>query len=121
MGKGKIFTVQDIFTRHDYKEFKDAVEKREPFDFIYSKPGTYLPNPKTGVYFHISGRECDNGIWKDDYLYGIDCWRGDGGSGRGYDPIDGILTYEKMIAEIYRGLNLSPPQTRQMSVFDMEM
>ena len=37
------------------------------------------------------------------------------------DFISKILTYEKMIAEIYRGLNLSPPQTRQMSVFDMEM
>jgi hypothetical protein len=121
MGKGDGFTVENIFTRQDYEEFRRAVEQRRPYDFIYSAPGTYLPNPKTGMYFYINGRECDNGIWKDDYLYGIDCMRGNEGCGRGYDPVDEILTYEEIVAEIYQGLHLTPPQTRQMSIFDMEM
>ena len=120
MGKDE-FTVEDIFTRQDYGEIKKAVEERRPYDFIYSAPGTYLPNPKTGVYFYISGRECDNGIWKDDYLYSIDCTRGTSGCGYPYDPVDGILSYEEVIAKIYRSLGLSPPQKRQMSIFDLEM
>lgn len=121
MGKNDDFTVENIFTRQDYEEFKSAVERRERYDFIYSAPGTHLLNLKTGVYFYISGRKCDNGIWKDDYLYAIDCFRGNGGSGRPYDPVDGILTYEEAIAEIYYGLRLSPPQSRQMNIFEMEM
>ena len=120
MGKDN-FAVEDIFTRQDYAEFKNAVKQRRPYDFIYSAPGTYLPNPKTGVYFYISGRECDNGIWKDDYLYGIDCWRGNGGVARAHDPADKIQSYEEIIDEIYCGLHLSPPQKRQMSFFDLEM
>lgn len=34
MGKDE-FTVEDIFTRQDYAEFKNAVEERRPYDFIY--------------------------------------------------------------------------------------
>lgn len=115
------FDLESIFTREDYRELVDAVRDRIDYDFLYSKKGTYLPDPSTGIFVHVNGRRCDNGIWKDDYLYGFDCWYKDGGVGRGYDPVEGIVPYEHFIEDIYSGLNLKPPKTRQLTFMDLEM
>lgn len=115
------FDIENIFTRKDFDEFMKAVQNRENYEFVYGKEGTYLPHPTTGVYFKVDGRKCDNSVWKDNYLYGIDCWRGNGGVGMPIDPVDKIVTYDELVDLIYAGIGLKPPKSRQMSFFDMEM
>lgn len=115
------FDIKNIFTRKDFNRFMEAVQNREIYEFVYGKEGTYLPHPKTGVYFKVDGRKCDNGIWKDDYLYGFQCCRGNGGVGMSFDPVDKMVSYDEFVDLIYAGLGLTPPKSRQMSLFDMEM
>lgn len=115
------FDLETIFTRKDYRELVKAVRERTNYEFLYSKKGTCLPHPSTGLFLHVNGRKCDNGVWKDNYLYGFDCWYKNGGMGRPYDPVDGIIPYERFIEDIYSGLNLTPPKTRQLTFMDLEM
>lgn len=119
--KIKNFNLEQIFTRKDYKELKQAIEKREEYEFRYAKAGTYLPHPSTGIYFKVDGRKCDNGIWKDNYLYGFDTWRNNSGLGMPFDPVDKVLSYEELINLIYQGLYIAPPRQKQLSLLDFEM
>jgi|GEM_PF-2428970 len=114
------FDVEKIFTKKDYSEFYRAVETRSSYEFIYAKPGTYLPHPTTGVLLSITGRICDNGIWQDNYLYSISYMVGYGGTSRPYCPIkEGIFSYDEVIGFINKGLGILPKKQKQLTFFDM--
>jgi len=115
----KNFDLEKIFTKRHYAEFRKAVENREDYEFLHSKPGTYHAHPSTGVMVSITGRKCDNGVWKDDYLYGYHFQHGNGGCGRAYDPEDKILSYEEWIDEIHSGLRVPPKKQKQVDFFDI--
>ena len=118
----KNFDLEQIFTRRDYAAFRHVVEARAEYEFHYARQGTYLPHPNTGVYFKIDGRKCGNGLWKDDYLYCVDYWRGNGGAGIPFNPVsDGIISYDEVINLLNKWLGISPPDKKQLSFFDMEM
>lgn len=119
--KAKNFEIEKVFTRQDYKEFIRAVNDRESYNFFYGKEGTYHAHPTTNILIAIRGYKCDNGVWKDNYLYAIDGWRDNGGFGFPFDPIDELLSYEQLVNILYNGLHLQPPAQKQITLFDMEM
>lgn len=112
--------LERIFTRKDYTELMDAVKSRREYAFSHSKQGTYYPHPSTGVYMSVEGRKCDNGIWKDDYLFIFTCCYKDCGMSNPYG-VEELVSYEKFIADMYNGIDIRPPKTHQYSFTDMEM
>jgi len=117
--KLKNFDIENIFTKKDYFEFKRAVEARENYNFYYGKDNSYIPHPVTKVLMSVCGRNCDNGVWKDNYLYSLSYSYGYSGDGTPYCPVkNGILSYDEIINYFATRLGIELPKQKQVNFLD---